>query len=255
MARTSGNDHFMDNDPNRAARLTPVRYKACEALLWSVGLLLLSYSLLSVTGRSYAADRDVAQFLASAKNNQEANLLASSPAQQSTPAAQSNINNSMALPNNVDTSLWSKTRIEQYQEVKNDGDAAIAVLQIDKLNISAPVYVGASHHNLNRGISWLNKTAPLGSRGNAALAGHRDSFFRGLKDIAVGDKIKVTTSDGPRDYTVSNLQIVDPSHVEVLAPTEHAQITLITCYPFYFVGSAPQRFIVTATEDSLAQLH
>lgn len=252
-------DHFMDNHPNRSARLAPALYKTCEALLWGVGLLLLGYSIFSVTGRSYAADRDVAQFLASAQSDRQPDITTLTVAQtdnadellKAGPAA----SESVALPDELDTSLWSKTRIEQYQQVKDDGDAAIAVLQIDKLNISAPVYVGANDHNLNRGISWLNKTAPLNGTGNAALAGHRDSFFRGLKDVAVGDKIRVTTLEGPREYTVSHLQIVDPSHVEVLAPTKHTQITLITCYPFYFVGSAPQRFIVTATEDSLAQLH
>ncbi|WP_052480833.1 class D sortase [Gilvimarinus agarilyticus] len=253
----------MDNHPNRSARVAPTLYKTCEALLWGVGLLLLGYSLLSVTGRSYAADQDVAQFLASAQSHQQSNTAALALAQTDNgttlPSGSDNTeptaNNAMALPDELDTSLWSKTRIEEYHQVKDDGDTAIAVLEIDKLNISAPVYVGANDHNLNRGISWLDKTAPLDGNGNAALAGHRDSFFRGLKDVAVGDKIKVTTLKGPREYTVSQLQIVDPSHVEVLAPTKHTQITLITCYPFYFVGSAPQRFIVTATEDSLAQQH
>ena len=82
--------------------------------------------------------------------------------------------------------------------------------------------------------------------GNLGIAGHRDGYFRVLKDIQFGDEMTVTTPQGTQTYVVEQLMIVDPSAVEVLYPTSKPSITLVTCYPFYFVGHAPERFIVRA---------
>ena len=90
-------------------------------------------------------------------------------------------------------------------------------------------------------------TALPGTAGNIAVAAHRDGFFRGLKDIKIGDQIELTTLEGQQTFVVSKLDIVDPFQVSVLDPTDEPVLTLITCYPFYFVGSAPERFIVRAT--------
>ena len=80
--------------------------------------------------------------------------------------------------------------------------------------------------------------------GNLGIAGHRDGFFRGLKDIEVGDSIEMLTHQGNSEFVVSSITIVDPTDVSVLAPTDSSTITLVTCYPFYFVGHAPKRYIV-----------
>jgi sortase A len=80
-----------------------------------------------------------------------------------------------------------------------------------------------------------------------AIAGHRDGFFRGLKDVAVGDKIELVTLQTTDTYVIDNITIVDPSDVSVLRPRSRSSLTLITCYPFYFIGSAPQRYIVQAS--------
>lgn len=85
-----------------------------------------------------------------------------------------------------------------------------------------------------------------GEPGNLGVAGHRDGYFRVLKDIALGDEIRITTMRGPESFVVQELSIVDPTAVEVLDPTEQQSVTLVTCYPFYFVGHAPERFIVRA---------
>ena len=85
-----------------------------------------------------------------------------------------------------------------------------------------------------------------GGPGNLGVAGHRDGYFRVLKDIELGDEITITTVHGPESYVVLELRIVDPTAVEVLNPTVRQSVTLVTCYPFYFVGHAPERFIVRA---------
>jgi sortase A len=83
--------------------------------------------------------------------------------------------------------------------------------------------------------------------GNLGIAGHRDGFFRGLKDLALGDEIELRSADRPDIYVVEKIQIVNPEDVSVLNPTRESSLTLVTCFPFYYVGSAPQRFVVHAT--------
>ena len=92
----------------------------------------------------------------------------------------------------------------------------------------------------------IEGTAIPGAEGNAGIAGHRDGFFRGLKDIGPGDVIELDTLKGNESYRVERVWIVDPEDVSVLDPTSTRALTLVTCYPFYYVGSAPQRFIVRA---------
>ena len=90
-------------------------------------------------------------------------------------------------------------------------------------------------------------TARLGEAGNTGIAGHRDGFFRGLKDIAPGDTVELKLPSQVYQYVVENIQITSPDDVNVLRPKAEASLTLVTCYPFYFVGSAPQRYIVSAS--------
>jgi sortase A len=151
-----------------------------------------------------------------------------------------------------DYALWSDNRISAYKEsLKKSGDAPQAVLKIEKLKIEVPVYNGADELNMNRGVGRILGTARFDKPGNLGIAGHRDGFFRGLKDISKGDVIELQTAEGLVQYTVSSIDIVDPADVSVLAPTDDRTLTLVTCYPFYFVGHAPQRFIVKATAGQL----
>jgi len=148
----------------------------------------------------------------------------------------------------VETSLWADGRIEEYREsLLHDFGVPMAVMRIRKLEIEVPVLPGTDDLTLNRGVGWIEGTAAPGTDGNCAVAGHRDGFFRGLQDIELGDEIEVETLEGSRTYVVDDLTIVDPSNVSVLAERELPSVTLVTCYPFYFVGSAPQRFIVRAS--------
>lgn len=145
-----------------------------------------------------------------------------------------------------DTSLWSPSRIDAWQRASAAGDEPQAILDIDAVGLSVPVFEGTSERNLNRGAGRIEGTATIGAADNVGLAAHRDGYFRALKDVHIGDELKLTT---PRDeliYRIVETSVVEPTQVEVLAPTPTPTLTLVTCYPFYFLGSAPQRFIVRA---------
>jgi sortase A len=145
-----------------------------------------------------------------------------------------------------DQALWSEARVAAYSAAASTNLIPEGVLRIPAVGIEVPVYTGTAELNLNRGAGRVEWTPPLGAPGNVGVAAHRDGFFRPLKDIETGDQIVVELLDRTLRYEVTGIAIVDPEAVEVLAPTPHSTLTLITCYPFYYVGSAPQRFIVQA---------
>lgn len=146
-----------------------------------------------------------------------------------------------------DTSLWSAQRIRSYREsLAAQLDPPLAVLRIPKISLEVPVLHGTDELSLNRGVGHIQGTPLPGSSGNIGIAGHRDGFFRGLKDLAVGDHVELVTLAGRETYAVESIRIVPPEEVSVLDQTGHTAVTLVTCYPFYFVGHAPLRFIVRA---------
>lgn len=148
----------------------------------------------------------------------------------------------------IDFSLWGEKRILAYRDsLITKTDAPLAVLEISKLQIRVPVYDGTDDLTLNRGVGRIIGTGKLGETGNVGIAGHRDGFFRGLKDISMGDEIDLTTAAAKVSYIVDQIEIVTPADVRVLQPRPAPSITLVTCYPFYFVGDAPRRFIVHAS--------
>jgi sortase A len=150
----------------------------------------------------------------------------------------------------VDTSLWAEDRIEEYTEsLEHDFDAPLAILRIPKIKLEVAVLSGTTEFVLNRGVGHIAGTPLPGESGNIGIAGHRDGYFRGLKDVVVGDRIEVETLTASLDYTITELFLVDPPDVWVLEPTEKPSITLVTCYPFYYAGSAPQRYIVRAEKN------
>jgi sortase A len=147
----------------------------------------------------------------------------------------------------VDTSLWSEGRIDAYRRsLVSEPRTPLAILRVPRVGIEVPVFNGSDDWVLDRGAGRIEGTASPGEPGNIGIASHRDGFFRPLKDIAVSDTVILETPHGLTWYQVVDLRIVDPSDVWVLDPTEENVITLVTCYPFYFAGSAPQRFVVRA---------
>lgn len=146
-----------------------------------------------------------------------------------------------------DQSLWDATQIRDYEEaLKADFPPPLGLLVISDLNIEVPIYNGTEEHILDRGAGRIKGMAKMNENGNLGISAHRDSFFRGLKDIELGDEVRVQSAYGVEKYAVTEINIVPKADVSVLAPVDRKTLTLVTCYPFYHVGAAPERFIVTA---------
>ena len=123
----------------------------------------------------------------------------------------------------------------------------IGMLDVPRLELSTPVIQGDDTRTLKRAVGHLPDTPMPWDEGNSAIAGHRDGLFRPLKDVKIGDEIRFRTTREQYRYRVTRTSIVMPDDLSVLEPQEDAAtLTLITCYPFYYVGSAPKRFIVHA---------
>lgn len=145
-----------------------------------------------------------------------------------------------------DTTAWSPARIRQYEEASEGPVRAMARLEVPDASLSVMVLGGTDEWTLNRAVGHIDGTARPGEPGNVGIAGHRDGFFRGLQHVESGDAISLTTLDGVTHYQVTAIEIVEPTAVEVLSPGERDALTLVTCYPFYYVGDAPLRYIVKA---------
>ena len=121
-------------------------------------------------------------------------------------------------------------------------------LEAPSVHMSAAVLEGSDDGTLSRGAGHIEDTPFPGQIGNIGIAGHRDTTFRPLRNIKVGDPLALTTSDRTYRYRVSKTLIVGPDDVYVLDPTKEPTLTLVTCYPFDFIGHAPKRFIIQATQ-------
>lgn len=121
-------------------------------------------------------------------------------------------------------------------------------IEIPAVGVSAFVAAGTSSRTMRRGVGHIDGTALPGEPGNVGLAGHRDTFLRGLRRLKKADRIVLVTPDGSFDYVVESLLTVDPGQVDVLDPSPYPTLTLVTCYPFDYVGAAPMRFVVRARE-------
>jgi sortase A len=154
----------------------------------------------------------------------------------------------------VDFSLWAGKRVTAYKHAlaANMG-GPLAVLSIPRLRLDVPVFEGTDVLTLNRGAGRIVGTARPGERGNIGIAAHRDGFFRGLKDVRPGDRIELAGLRRKFVYTVDNIAVVSPDNVTVLDARPQPSLTLVTCYPFYFIGDAPQRYVVQASLANTAQ--
>jgi sortase A len=119
-------------------------------------------------------------------------------------------------------------------------------IEIPRIGVSAIVAEGTRHSTLRRSVGHIAGTALPGTGGNVGLSGHRDTYFRPLRNIRNGDMITLTTLSGPYQYRVVSTAVVEPANVAVLAPARNEVLTLVTCYPFFLTGPAPKRFIVRA---------
>ena len=149
--------------------------------------------------------------------------------------------------NPPDQTLWAAGRVRDYQAAQQSPMSAVAVLTIPSLKLEVPVFEHDDELSLNRGAGLVAGMGTPDTGGNVGIAGHRDGYFRVLKDIKVGDLIEVRTRIKLHRYRVTSLDIVEKTDSRLLADTDEPGVTLVTCYPFYYLGNAPQRFIVAAT--------
>ena len=214
-----------------------------RTLQWTLiglGLVLIGVFIASLLHRELGSRSAMRDFKAA----REAARAAPSPSPTVAPAP------TRVLPDSlpVDTTLWAQGRIAKFNEsLSHDFAAPLAVLRIPKIGLEVPVLDGTDDLTLNRAVGRIAGTATIETMGNLGIAGHRDGYFRGLKDVAVGDAIELETLTAKQTFVIEKISIVTPTDVHVLAPTERPTVTLVGCYPFYFVGKAPQRYIVRAT--------
>lgn len=218
------------------------KLRTAQWLLIGVGVILVGLFLASLLHREVGSRADMEAFEEAkrARANPTPTVAAPEPTPEPT---------KVPLPTDfpVDTELWAKGRIAQYEEsLAHDFDTPMAILRIPKIDLEVAVLEGTDDLTLNRAVGWIVGTATLETMGNFGIAGHRDGYFRRLKDIKVGDEIQLETLDGSLSFVIEDISIVKPSDVHVLDPTERPTVTLVGCYPFYYVGKAPQRYIVRA---------
>jgi len=154
---------------------------------------------------------------------------------------------SRGFRNNVDFRLRSETRNLGNRKSRTEVPSLLAILRIPRAHLEVPVLEGTSELSLNRGVGHISGTPRPGHKGNTAIAGHRDGFFRLLRFVGIGDSIELESPGRIITYRVNQLRIVNPDDIEILNPREISSLTLITCYPFSFIGRAQRRYVVEAT--------
>jgi sortase A len=203
--------------------------RSIERLLLIVGVLLIAVYVAAYIHRTILSRAEFKRF-------------------QETQTRQSPVGFRPGTQVNVDFSLWSENRIASYeQSLAAHIDPPLAVLRISKVHLEIPVLEGTDDLTLNRGVGHIAGTVPPGGDGNIGIAGHRDGFFRVLKDVGPGDTVDLVTPGHTATYIVDRIVLVRPDDVSVLQPRSVSSLTLVTCYPFYYVGSAPERYIVQAS--------
>ena len=212
--------------------------RLAERCAWGAGLALLAFYVAARSHGNVAGAADVARFLE----------IRSALAESGSQPTNEHQDESLGLDGSIDFTLWAEGRIEAYEKsLGEDLDLPLALLRIPKIALDVPVHEGTEELVLNRAVGSIAGTARPGDAGNIGIAGHRDGFFRGLKELEPGDAIEIVTLARTDTYLVDKISIVDPADVHVLNPSPVPAVTLVTCYPFYHVGKAPRRYIVRAT--------
>ena len=243
-----------DRDP-AVEGTTHDRKRGRNAVKWTQRILLMSgLVLVGVYGaariESFITSRAALKKFAALET--ESDTSSKSGDNTASSGAESSWSDPMDLPDvdlpGVDFSRWDERRVRAYkQSIRKQSGVPLAVLRIPKIQLEVPLFEGTDDFTLNHAVGRIAGTARPGEPGNIGIAGHRDGFFRGLKDVSVGDAIELKRLQGTDTYVVDEIQIVKPENVEVLHSRRIPSLTLVTCYPFYFFGSAPQRYIVKAS--------
>lgn len=153
---------------------------------------------------------------------------------------------------NITTSPGSDGQASPAASVRRASAVPLAILRIPRIHLDVPVLGSIDNISLNRGVARIAGTAAPGQKGNIGIAGHRDSFFQNLKEVNRGDEIELETTAATEIYVVDNILVTGEDDLSVLRSRGSQSLTLVTCYPFHYVGPAPRRFVVQATIKQLA---
>jgi sortase A len=148
----------------------------------------------------------------------------------------------------MDSSRPSNGGVAAATRRQVEASGLIGRIEIPRLRLRTIVAEGADSLVLHRAVGHLPKTAFPGEPGNVVLAGHRDSFFSDLGEFRSGDRVRITTPDGVFEYRVDSKRVVSPEQTEVLTSTDLPTLTLITCYPFHYLGPVPKRYVIRARQ-------
>jgi sortase A len=163
------------------------------------------------------------------------------------PGSQPSTPNVETEPETANYRDWAPARVLAHEKsLKREPRGIVGRLLIPAVNLNVMVLEGTDPWTLNRAAGHIEGTALPGRTGNVGISAHRDGYFRNLGSIGPGDEISIVTTENTYTYAVQSTEIVNPENVEVLSSSDQPVLTLVTCFPFYFVGDAPQRFIVKA---------
>jgi sortase A len=226
-----------------------------EITLWVIGVSLLGTALTaSLQSWHYQTTQERALFQTASLDSPPA--MPSAPERMAAPALVEAIDtpapDSTSAPDPLPTlpeapESSGESAVEPDAERREDVDPSVfGRIEIPRLGVSVVVREGADKATLTRAVGLVPGSARPGENGNSVLAGHRDTFFRPLRKIRVDDVIRIVTPEGTREYRVDHTRIVEPNETDVLESNGSEELTLVTCYPFRFIGPAPERFIVKA---------
>ena len=205
--------------------------RAAEVLCFGAGAVLLAFFLAQLALGEVQRRGDIAAF-------------------EQTTAAAPAYPFDLSGTDRPDTSLWNAARVADYEASLGAAlPDLLGVLEIPSVDLKVPVYSTNSDLVMDRGAGVIDGMAYPHEPGNIGISGHRDGYFRVLKDVQPGDAIVLQTLEGQKRFRIDKTHIVEISDKSLLQDTDEQSVTLVTCYPFYFVGHAPQRFIVTASLD------
>ena len=231
---------------------------AAPLLLFLVGCLALGYYAYDILDAHFFQDAQSRQFDHALRDARAGNP--STPEASLSPADQLHAEALADLGSRASRGSGSPApALPKFDESAGGNNAAIPStglaentplgrIEIDSIGLKAMIQEGTGWRTLKRGVGHITGTALLGHSGNVGLAGHRDTFFRKLHDIHQGDEITLTTLTGAYVYRVGLISIVEPEESSVLRDSGENVLTLVTCYPFGYIGPAPKRFIVRAQQ-------
>lgn len=222
--------------------------RSAELTFYLAGTLLTGLFLVQLAQGEVQRQDGITEFtqLAQASDTTQ-NLQSASAPQSSSPAT---VQSTLGDVGEPDTSLWAAGCIADYKaSLQAELPPVLGVLEVPSVGLKVPVYSTNTDLVMDRGAGIIDGMAYPHELGNVGISGHRDGYFRALKDVKQGDVIVLQTLRGEKRYKIDATTVVAITDTTLLRDTSDQTVTLVTCYPFYFVGHAPKRFIVTASLD------